>query len=241
MTDMDSIESNLKAICRQKGLSLTDVANRMGVSPSNLLSSVKGNPTVSKIQDIANALQVSVSELLTMRPESSQGLVIIGGSTYALSLPSSTTVQIPSYGRYDDLRDSLKKFIVNAVKDEKNTSKMGFVETYELFSLSYDAGSQRFILALCYTSGKTTTITYDKLEFCDWSKSKKEDDAPWDIESIYTEIINDIESCVPSLVQTSSEVTILRRKRKPLLKKVWDVPPPNAQSFLGDIDSEETE
>ena len=238
---MDSIETNLKAICRQKGLSLTDVANRMGTSPSNLLSSVKGNPTISKIQDIANALQVSVSELLTMRPELSKGLVFIGGSTYALTLPSSTTVQIPSYGRYDDLRDSLKKFVVNAIKDEKNTSKIGFVETYELFSLSYDAGSQRFILALCYASGKTTTITYDKLEFCDWSKSKKEDDAPWDIESIYTEIINDIEGCVRGLMQTSAEVTILRRKRRPLLKKVWDVPPPNAQSLQNGIDSEDSE
>ena len=74
MTDMEAIEKNLKEICRRKGLSLTDVANRMATSPSNLLSSVKGNPTVSKIQDIANALQVSVSELLTMRPEKATGI-----------------------------------------------------------------------------------------------------------------------------------------------------------------------
>ena len=238
---MINVEENLREICRRKGLRLSDVADRMGSGQSNLISSVKGNPSLTKLEEIANALQVSVSELLTMRPESSQGLVVIGGSTYALSLPSSTTVQIPSYGRYDELRDSLKKFIVNAVKDEKNTSKMGFVETYELFSLSYDAGSQRFILALCYASGKTTTITYDKLEFCDWSKSKKEDDAPWDIESIYTEIINDIEGCVRSLLQTSSEVTILRRKKRPILKKVWDVPPPGVQSPQGDIYPDESE
>lgn len=238
---MINVEENLREICRRKGLRLSDVADRMGSGQSNLISSVKGNPSLAKLDEIANALQVSVSELLTMRPESSQGLVVIGGSTYALSLPSSTTVQIPSYGRYDELRDSLKKFIVNAVKDEKNTSKMGLVETYELFSLSYDAGSQRFILALCYASGKTTTITYDKLEFCDWSKSKKEDDAPWDIESIYTEIINDIEGCVRSLLQTSSEVTILRRKKRPILKKVWDVPPPGVQSPQGDIYPDESE
>ena len=238
---MINVEENLREICRRKGLRLSDVADRMGSGQSNLISSVKGNPSLAKLDEIANALQVSVSELLTMHPESSQGLVVIGGSTYALSLPSSTTVQIPSYGRYDELRDSLKKFIVNAVKDEKNTSKMGFVETYELFSLSYDAGSQRFILALCYASGKTTTITYDKLEFCDWSKSKKEDDAPWDIESIYTEIINDIEGCVRSLLQTSSEVTILRRKKRPILKKVWDVPPPGVQSPQGDIYPDESE
>ena len=93
MTDMDSIESNLKAICRQKGLTLTDVANRMATSPSNLLSSVKGNPTISKLQDIASALQVSVSELLTMRPEKAQGIAIIDGKAFQLSKPASSTVQ----------------------------------------------------------------------------------------------------------------------------------------------------
>ena len=67
--EMDSIVKNLKDICRAKGLKLTDVANRMGVDPSNLLSSIKGNPKLSTLQDIANALQISVSELLTMRPE----------------------------------------------------------------------------------------------------------------------------------------------------------------------------
>ncbi len=238
---MDSIETNLKSICHQKGLSLTDVANRMGTSPSNLLSSVKGNPTISKLQDIADALQISVSELLTQRPESSKGLVFIDGRTYALSLPSASTVQPPQYDRFDDLRGSLKTFIIEAVKGDKSVSKMGFLETYELFSLSYDAGTQKFILALCYSSGKTATITYDKLEHCDWSQSNKDDDATLDVESIYTEIINDIEGCVRGLMQTSAEVTILRRKRRPLFKKVWDVPPPNAQSLQNGIDSKETE
>ena len=108
---MKSIETNLKEICRRKGLSLTDVANRMGTSPSNLLSSVKGNPTITKLEDIAEALQVSIAELLTKRPEKALGLVLIDGETYQLSKPAACAVQIPTFDRYDVLRkdpDDLK-------------------------------------------------------------------------------------------------------------------------------------
>ena len=135
---MKSIVDNLKDICRQKGLSLTDVANRMGTSPSNLLSSVKGNPTISKLQDIADALQVSVAELLTNRPESALGLVIIDGQTYQLAKPATSAVQVPIYRRYDVLRSDLKHFIKAAVYGDESTSKMGMLDTIEYFSLVYD-------------------------------------------------------------------------------------------------------
>ena len=102
---MANIEKNLRELIKAKGLKLSDVADRMGTTVSNLLSSVKGNPTVSKLEDIAAALQVNVSELLTNRPESALGFVIIGGQTYQLSKPSKNTVQIPTYARYDDLRE----------------------------------------------------------------------------------------------------------------------------------------
>ena len=199
---MESIESNLKAICRQKGLTLTDVANRMATSPSNLLSSVKGNPTISKLQDIANALQISVSELLTKLPEKAQGIAIIDGKTYQLSKPASSTVQLPSYDRYDTLREEIKPFIKNCIEGSERATKMGLVETMEVFSLVYDPDDAKFFLSLCYADGKTLTNAYDKYEYCNWDKSKAEDDAPWDLACITEEIINDIEGCVPTKLQS---------------------------------------
>ena len=195
---MVSIESNLKDICRQKGLSLTDVANRMGTSPSNLLSSVKGNPTISKIQDIADALQISPAELLTKRPESALGLVIIDGQTYQLSKPATAAVQVPVFSRYDVLRGELRTFIAKTVEAAETASKMGYLDTMEVFSLAYDAATERFTLSLCYADGKTAAMVYDKFEFCDWSKSKSEDDALWDLQAVTEEIINNIEGYVPS-------------------------------------------
>ena len=198
---MRDLEQNIKSICKQKGLTMSDVANRIGTSPSNLLSSLKGNPTISKLEDVASALQVSLSELLTMRPDSGQGIVIVGGQTYQLSKPASSTVQIPVFDRYNTLRDEIKDFIKKAIKGGNNISKMGLVESLELFSLTYDRSQDRFILALCYADGKTLTFTYDRYEYCDWNKSKSEKDAPWDLKEIYQDIINDIEGVVPSKLQ----------------------------------------
>ena len=79
---MADIEQNLREIAKAKGLKLSDIAARMGTTVSNLLTSVKGNPTVSKIQDIAGALGVGVSDLLTLRPEAAKGLVVIDGKTW---------------------------------------------------------------------------------------------------------------------------------------------------------------
>ena len=199
---MDSIETNLKAICRQKGLSLTDVANRMGASPSNLLSSVKGNPTISKIQDIANALQVSVSELLTMRPEKASGVVILDGQTYQISRPSINVVQIPQYDRYDVFRSEISKFIRDCIKGEETKSKMGMLESFEVFSLVFDHHKQLFHLSLCYGDGKTLTFSYDKLEYCgDWRDDDTEETVCWDVDYLIQEIINDLEGAVISKLE----------------------------------------
>lgn len=202
MSNMKSIEQNLKEICRLKGLSLTDVANRMGTTPSNLLSSVKGNPTISKLQGIADALQISISELMTQRPDKALGIVVVDGHAYQLSKPATATLQLPSYVRYDTLREAIKDFIKKCVEGSEFATKMGLVETMEVFSLVYDPDPGKFLLSLCYADGKTFTIAYDKFEYCNWDKSEAEDDAPWDLACITEEIINDIEGCVPTKLQS---------------------------------------
>ena len=195
---MEGIEQNLREIARAKGLRLSDIADRMGTTVSNLLSSVKRNPTVSKLEDIAGALGVGVSELLTLRPESAQGLVIIGGQTYQISKPSASVVQIPTYSRYDVLRGDVMAFIAKAVEQKETVSMMGIVETMELFCLAYDTQTDIFYLSLCYGNGRTITLSYDKMEFCDWDKDGSGEGATWNVSQVTEEIIADIEGAVPS-------------------------------------------
>ena len=150
---MADIEKNLREIAKAKGLKLSDIAARMGTTVSNLLTSVKGNPTVSKIQDIAEALGVGVSDLLTLRPESAQGLVVIDGKTWQIARPSDAVVQIPTYNRYDVLRGDVRVFIARAVEGKDTVSMSGIVETMELFCLLYDGYNGVFHLSLCYGGG----------------------------------------------------------------------------------------
>ena len=196
---MADIEKNLREIAKAKGLKLSDIAARMGTTVSNLLTSVKGNPTVSKIQDIAEALGVGVSDLLTLRPESAQGLVVIDGKTWQIARPSDAVVQIPTYNRYDVLRGEVRVFIARAVDGKDTVSMSGIVETMELFCLLYDGYNGVFHLSLCYGVGKTMTLSYDRLEFCDASKDV--DGGVWDVGQVTEEIINDLEGAVPAMLR----------------------------------------
>ena len=195
--DMINIEQNLREICKRKGLRISDIADRMGVGQSNLIYSLKGNPTISKLEDVAAALQVNVSELLTMRPESAQGLVVVDGQIYQLTKPAVTTVQLPSFDRYDTLRKEVKDFIKKSIKGSAPATKMGLVQTMEFFSLVYDPEAAKFYLSLCYADGKTLTSAYDKMEYAVWSEDESNDESAWNIKEVSDAIISDIEGRVP--------------------------------------------
>ena len=63
-----AIDSRVKELCRDKNMTLADIAERIGVSASSLSQIMKGNPPLSKVQDIASALDVSVAELFAPQP-----------------------------------------------------------------------------------------------------------------------------------------------------------------------------
>ena len=52
-------------ICKEKGMTLKDLAKKLGVTYQSLYANLKetGNPTLSKLKDIADALGVEVAEL----------------------------------------------------------------------------------------------------------------------------------------------------------------------------------
>lgn len=60
-----NITETVKQICRLKGLTLAELAEKIEVSASSLSQIMKGNPTLSKLTAIADALNVPVSEILS--------------------------------------------------------------------------------------------------------------------------------------------------------------------------------
>ena len=53
----------IKEICKQKGISMGEIAERIGISPVNLSASINGNPTLNRLQEVADILGVDVSDL----------------------------------------------------------------------------------------------------------------------------------------------------------------------------------
>lgn len=54
----------VKEICKEKGMSQKDLADKLGVTASALNQSITGNPSLDKLLGIAEALGVTVSELI---------------------------------------------------------------------------------------------------------------------------------------------------------------------------------
>ena len=55
---------DIKKVIRAHGYTLEKVATELGVSKSTMTQFVSGNPTLSRLQDIANVLGIPVSELV---------------------------------------------------------------------------------------------------------------------------------------------------------------------------------
>lgn len=51
-------------ICKEQGITMKDLAKKMGITYQALYSSCSGNPTIGKVKEIADALNVHYFELL---------------------------------------------------------------------------------------------------------------------------------------------------------------------------------
>ena len=48
----------IKEVCRRKGLMMKDLAEKLGMTEVGLSKSLNGNPTVSRLEEIAKVLDV---------------------------------------------------------------------------------------------------------------------------------------------------------------------------------------
>ena len=53
----------IKEICKEKQTTMAEVAAKIGISPITLSQSLNGNPTLSRLQEVACILDVSIAEL----------------------------------------------------------------------------------------------------------------------------------------------------------------------------------
>ena len=61
------MDLRVKEVCKEKGISITGLADKMNISKVTLSQAINGNPTVSTLEKIAAALGVSFIELFVAK------------------------------------------------------------------------------------------------------------------------------------------------------------------------------
>ena len=194
----------IEELCKQRGLRMSDLAAKMGVNQANLTSSLKGNPTVSRLEAVANVLGVGIADLFT-KPSSNNNTVqgyleskdgihkilsVDDLLSAEVSIPGMVTV--PLYTDIQALRKRVKDFIHNCIKKEDDVTFMaGRIDHRELFHLCWDGDEQKFLLTIM---SKNAIYPYDLLEYGD-------PDDGFDIDGpmgLVAMLLNDLESSLES-------------------------------------------
>ena len=71
----------IKDVAKSKGMTMAQIAERLGINPITLSQSLNGNPTLSRLTEVANVLGVDVSELFVL-PKGKQdihGCIFVDG------------------------------------------------------------------------------------------------------------------------------------------------------------------
>ena len=58
----------IKEICKEKQITMKEIAEKLGINPITLSQSLNGNPTLSRLQEVADILGVGVPELFETGP-----------------------------------------------------------------------------------------------------------------------------------------------------------------------------
>ena len=79
------MDLRIKDICREQGIMLKDLAKQLGLTEVGLSKSINGNPTIGRLEEIANALGVPVTELFYKSSDEVVGAVRIGKDTHVIN------------------------------------------------------------------------------------------------------------------------------------------------------------
>jgi transcriptional regulator with XRE-family HTH domain len=86
----------VKEICKAKGITIGDLAERMQMARESLSRAINGNPTLDTLEKIATSLDVPVSSLFDVESEL-YGLVTFKGKTYKLDNDQALKVFLSDY------------------------------------------------------------------------------------------------------------------------------------------------
>ena len=78
----ENISHKVKELCKNKGITIKELAEKMDIAPESLSRAINGNPQLSTIRKIAEALGVSVTDLFDSSEDELLAIVVCAGETH---------------------------------------------------------------------------------------------------------------------------------------------------------------
>lgn len=173
-------ELRVKELLEQKGIRMKDFASNIGIERETLTRTLKGNPRYDTLKAIADGLSLTVPELFVsygnniQKKQSINGFIEIDDVVYSvkcgeqyLNLADEIDgiVHIPSHSNYGFYEGAVRGFCTRSISDGKSGVTMMRYGINEVFTLSYDAESQKFSLTLCIGNGDLKFRQFDIIEY----------------------------------------------------------------------------
>ena len=76
------LSTRVKELCKQRNIQLKDLAAKMNIAPESLTRTLRGNPQLSTLNNIADALNIEISELFNQQSTTLQAIIIYKEKTY---------------------------------------------------------------------------------------------------------------------------------------------------------------
>ena len=160
----------IKEIAKAKGITMGEIADKMGINPVNLSASLNGNPTLNRLQEVAAILGVEVSDLFAQDTSYINGYIETGDNIYPVKSREQFVtlmdridgiVHIPSCTRGVNLKGNIEAFYYKSINNAESGAIMMRYGINEVFTLTYDSDFKRFGLTICKGDGITEYTTFD--------------------------------------------------------------------------------
>ena len=165
----------IRETLKEKGISIKELSVRMGVTSSAISQLLANpNPSIQQLEKIAKAIGVDVMDLFAQDYNYINGYFETEGVIYPVKNREQFMgvyekvdgiVHIPSYNNDGIYEGAVRGFCSTCVKEGKSDSRMMRYGINEVFTLSYDAESQKFSLTLCIGNGELKFRQYDIYEY----------------------------------------------------------------------------
>ena len=160
----------IKEIAKAKGITMGEIADKMGINPVNLSASLNGNPTLNRLQEVAAILGVEISDLFIQDSSYINGYIETGNNLYPVKSKEQLIgiidkvdgiVQIPSCTRGENLKENIEAFYYKSINNAESGAIMMRYGINEVFTLTYDSDHKRFSLTLCKGNSVIEFMTFD--------------------------------------------------------------------------------